>query len=104
MKDAGRAPAWGKTMNLYRLPDRPTPVGCLVGFLSLFPLTGSVLCFIGSWRAYSVEPPVQETGRKLLVWGLLALLPAIAGLGFSLHRILTVGKRSHFRIGDSLED
>ena len=64
-----------------RQPDAPTPLGCVVGFLALFPGALSALLFHASSKALSREPPLPELGASLRVWGIVALVPALVGLG-----------------------
>ena len=85
-----------------RLPDTPTPIGCLFGFFALFPTIFSVIAFWGAYKAFGQTPPEVEIGSKLIRWGILSALPALAGIAFCIYRIATVGKRDHQRIGRSL--
>ncbi len=73
-------------------PDTPTPVGCLVGFLALFPAAVAGLAFWGAYKAFTANPPLPETGKTLLLWGGPALLLAVAGFAFAVYKIATTGK------------
>ncbi len=85
-----------------RIPDTPTPIGLLVGFLALFPAAFSGLAFYGAYHAFGPATDNPELGRELLKWGLYAALPALAGLGYSLYRLATTGRRRQHRIGQTL--
>lgn len=89
-------------MTTGRLPDTPTPIGCLVGFLALFPAVFSVISFWAAHRAFGRTPPEAGLGIKLIWWGIISALPAVAGIAFCFFRIVTVGDRKHRRISDSL--
>ena len=89
-------------MTFGRLPDTPTPIGCLIGFLALFPAVFSVIAFWGAHSAFGQTPPEAEIGSKLIRWGIISALPAIAGVAYCVFRIATVGRREHHRIGKSL--
>ena len=86
----------------HRLPDAPTSVGCLVGFFALFPAAFSALAFWGAHKAFTKAPPLPDVGKKLIVWGILALVPAVLGIAFCIYRIATTGKRDYVRSGTSL--
>lgn len=86
-------------MIIRRFPVTPTPIGCLVGFLALFPAAFSAIAFWGSHKAFAREPAAVETGKELILWGIVALVPALLGIAFCVFRIATAGKRDHFRIG-----
>lgn len=89
-------------MTIGRLPDKPTPIGCLVGFLALFPTAFSLLAFWGAFKAFAKDPPAAETGKTLMIWGAIALVPAILGIVFCIFRIATIGERDHIQVGKSL--
>ncbi len=72
-------------MMIERVPDTPTPIGCLVGFLAFFPAVFSGLAFLGAYKAFGQNPPETEIG-----------------IAFCIYRIRTVGNRKHQRIGNSL--
>ena len=85
-----------------RHPDKPTPFGCVIGLLGLFPAVFSAVCFWGAHRAFGKEPPLAETGKKLILWGIISLIPAFLGIGFFIFRLITVGSRETRTIGKSL--
>lgn len=89
-------------MTVGRFPDKPTPIGCLVGFLALFPTAFSLMAFWAASKAFAKTPPETDTGKTLIMWGFIAAVPAILGVAFCIFRIVTIGKRDHFRIGKSL--
>lgn len=89
-------------MTIGRFPDTPTPIGCVVGFLALFPTAFSVIAFWGAHKAFGQIPAETELGGKLIRWGIISALPAVAGIAFCIFRIATVGRRHHHRIGKSL--
>ena len=72
-----------------RLPDTSTPIGCLVGFFALFPTIFFVIVFWGAYKAFGQMPTDFEIGYKLIRWGILSALPALAGLAFCIYRIAT---------------
>lgn len=84
------------------VPDTPTPIGCLIGFLALFPAVFSAIAFWGAHKAFIKEPPMAEAGEKLIICGIIALIPALLGIAFCIFRILTIGKRDNFKVGKSL--
>jgi hypothetical protein len=73
------------------IPDKPTPIGCLVGFFALFLVAYSAMAFWGAYRAFTRQPPLPDTGKKLILWGIMALVPALVGMGFCIHRLRTAG-------------
>ena len=85
-----------------RVPTTPTTVGCLVGFFGLLASAFSALAFWGAFKAFGKAPPETEIGWKLIRWGAVAALPALAGIVYCLYRVATVGKRDHHRVGQSL--
>ena len=66
-----------------RLPDAPTPLGCVVGFLALIPGALSALLFLASSKAFAREPQLTELGETLRLWGIVALVPAVLGVAIS---------------------
>jgi hypothetical protein len=89
-------------MSAVRHPDKPSPIGCVIGLLALLPAAFSGVAFWGAYRAFGKEPPLAETGKTLILWGIMALVPALSGIGFFVYRLLTVGKRETRTIGRSL--
>lgn len=89
-------------MTIGRFPDTPTPVGCLVGFFALLAAGFSGFAFWGASKAFEHTPPETEVGGQLIRWGIIAALPAPAGIAYSVYRIATVSKRDHHCIGKSL--
>lgn len=89
-------------MMYVRVPNTPTPVGCLIGFFAILAATFSAFAFWGAHKAFGQAPPETEIGAKLIRWGIVSALPAVAGLAYSIYRIATVGNRDHHRIGQSL--
>jgi uncharacterized BrkB/YihY/UPF0761 family membrane protein len=85
-----------------RVPNTPTPIGCLVGFFGLFTALFSLLAFWGAFKAFGQTPPETEVGWTLVRWGAVAALPALAGIAFCVYRIATAGKREYHRAGQSL--
>jgi len=85
-----------------RVPNTPTPVGCLVGFFALLTAAFSTFAFWGAHKAFGQTPPETDIGAKLIRWGIISALPALAGIAYSVYRIATVGKRDHHRIRQSL--
>lgn len=83
-------------------PDKPTPLGCLIGFFALFPAIYSAMAFWGAYKAFTRTPPLPDTGKKLILWAVIALLPALAGMGFCIYRIATAGTRDQSRTGNSI--
>ena len=89
-------------MFFIRIPDKPTPIGCLAGFFSLFFVAFAGMAFWGAHKAFSKQPPMLDTGKRLIMWGLIAVLPAIAGIGFCIYRLMTIGDRDNYRSGRSI--
>ncbi len=85
-----------------RVPNTPTPVGCLIGFFALLGAAFSAIAFWGAHKAFGQTPAETEIGGKLIRWGIISALPALAGSTYSIYRIMTVGKRDYHRIGQSL--
>jgi len=84
------------------VPDKPTPIGCLVGFFALFPAIYSVMAFWGAHKAFTRQPPLPDTGKQLIFWGIIALVPALLGIGFCIYRLLTIGSRDQCKAGSSI--
>lgn len=84
---------------MVRIPDKPTPIGCLVGFLSLLPAGFSALAFWAAGKAFTRSPPDTEYGWHLIRVGALAVLPAVAGIAYSAFQIARVGTTDHHLIG-----
>jgi len=78
-----------------RVPNTPTPIGCLVGFFGLFTALFSILAFWGAFKAFGWTPPETEVGWQLVRWGAVAALPTLAGIAFCVYRITTAGKREY---------
>ena len=85
-----------------RMPDKPVPVGCLIGFFVLVATAFAGIAFWGAFKAFSKEPPAVDIGNKLLLWGGIALIPALLGLIYCFPRMRNIGKRKVERIGKSL--
>ena len=68
----------------------------------LWPPRDSLRCSRLLGGIQSKTPPETEIGWKLVRWGAVAALPALAGIVYCFYRIATVGKRRHHRIGKSL--
>ena len=85
-----------------RMPDKSTPIGCLIGFFVLLASIFSVMALWGAYKAFGKEPPAVETGNALVLWGIIAFIPALIGLVFCILRIATSGKRKCQQIGKSI--
>ena len=84
------------------IPNRSVPIGCLAGFFGLILSAFSILAFWGAFKAFGQKPPKTEIAKNLIILGAVTALPALIGVVFSLYRILTAGKRDHYRVGNSL--
>jgi hypothetical protein len=85
-----------------RMPDKPTPIGCVIGFFVLLASAFFAMAFWGASKAFAKEPPAAETGNTLVLWGIVAFIPALIGLAFCVFRIATSRKRKYQQIGKSL--
>jgi uncharacterized BrkB/YihY/UPF0761 family membrane protein len=91
-----------KEEKMFHNVNTPTPIGCLIGFFAIFPSIFSGIAFWGAYKAFSKEPPVVETGWKLILWGAVALTPALFCIGFCIYRIATSHSQKHYDISNSL--
>lgn len=61
-------------------PNKPTPLGCLVGFFALVALGLGAIGLIVAWRARGNEKLDAEAVQTLIHWGAGSVVLGIAGL------------------------
>lgn len=85
-------------------PDRPTPIGCFVAFLALFPANLSAFLFWVAHKMFTHEPPKVDLAKELLISGAVVAIPALVGFGFFIYRACNIGQQQTWNFGSSLKD
>jgi hypothetical protein len=70
-----------------------------VGFLALVLALFSCLAFWAAHKAFSKEPPMVDTGKTLIRWGIISLVPALLGIVYAVYRLVTTGNRKYQELG-----
>ncbi len=85
-------------LRLGRHYTKTTPIGCIIGFIWLLLAVLAGLCFIAASKAYNLDPPNEEVGRKFVKCGITISVLLLVTLIPIIRRCLT-SKKTGYRNG-----
>lgn len=80
---------------------KTTPIGCIIGFIWLLLAVLAALCFIAASKAYHLDPPNEEVGRKFIKYGIALSVFLLVTLIPIIRRCLT-SKETGYRNGQGI--